>query len=140
MPVTHHDPAHHQLVWDNDTRTQTVVIGPPDPEAAGWETARDNDWACWIELSGYAFGLTADATARLAQLVRAVDGGEQTHTLPAAPPDTNLTLVVGTGLHQVVLRVGRDNSDTGCRADIPAPDCPVIASLLDQLAHQEHEA
>ncbi|TMR90548.1 hypothetical protein [Nonomuraea basaltis] len=135
MPITHHDPDDDQLVWDNHDRTQTLVIGPPDPEEAGWETARDNHWACWLEVSGYAFGLDADHTRRLGQLALCADDGvERTAAIPAAAPHTDLTLHVDTGLGRVVLRVARDDTDTGSRADIPAHDCPTIAAMLDTLS------
>jgi hypothetical protein len=133
MPITHHDPTHHQLAWENDSRTQEVTIGPPDPEAAGWEDARDNEWACWLDISGTVLGLTAEHARRLAQLLRL--NPPTSALIPAAPPHTDLAITVDTGRDRAILLIHRNNTYNGCRADIPAQDCAAIAHMLDQLSH-----
>lgn len=135
MPLTHYDLAHCQLLWENDDRTQALTVGPPDPEEAGWETAHDHAWACWLDVSGTVFGLTTEHTRNLSVLTQCGDDHvERTAAIPAAGPHHDLTLHVDTGLGHVILRIARDGTDIGCRTDIPASDCPPIAELLAELA------
>ncbi|MEU6720398.1 hypothetical protein ABZ897_53860 [Nonomuraea sp. NPDC046802] len=134
IPLIENDTDHLQLAWENDAGTQSLTIGTLDPEAWGREMAQNNQWACWLDVSGSAFGLTADTTRRLARLFHAVQGSETVHRLPAASPHTDLALIVATGLGKVVLRVARNHDNAGGRADIPARDCLAIATMLDQLA------
>ncbi|MEW1846246.1 hypothetical protein AB0392_50530 [Nonomuraea angiospora] len=131
MPITHHDPTSHQLEWENHDRTQSLSIAPPDIETAAWLAAHSHEWACWLNVSGTGFGLTAEHTQRLNQLVHAVGEPEQTHTIPAAPPTDDLTLTITTSPQGLDLHVTGPNADG--QSDIPATDTPTIAHLLDQL-------